>query len=328
MCPSAAIRDRIRAMPPTTRSRLASIPIGATLLSALLFPGSCASRMPGPSSPPSAPNTPEAAAAAAGGRSDQTGARRTHENLNAVLWMQTAVEYRASALQAYAVARRQLDAALADPQWTAALEQTGNISARPPAVILDLDETVFDNSAFQARMVADVTFFNDTAWNAWCEERKAAAIPGAVEFLKYASGRGVTPVFITNRIASVEPATRDVLTRLGVPLDAARDTVLTKNEKPEWSASDKTPRRAAVAADFRVLLLVGDDLGDFIGNARGTTAEREARSAEYDARWGARWIMVPNPTYGSWETALTSGQTGLSDAQTLAIKYGRLGVGR
>ena len=92
--------------------------------------------------------------------------------------MQTAVEYRASALQAYAAARRQLDAALADPAVDRGARADRQRSARPPAVILDLDETVFDNSAFQARMVADMTFFNDTAWNAWCEERKATAIPG------------------------------------------------------------------------------------------------------------------------------------------------------
>src|SRR5262245_19274028 len=125
--------------------------------------------------------------------------RKTHENLNAVLWMQTAVEYQGGALQAYAAARTALDRALADRQWTAAVEQTGDFSSLPPAVVLDLDETVLDNSAFQARQVANATSYNDEAWAAWCQERKAGAIPGAVEFLKYARSRGVIPFFVTNR---------------------------------------------------------------------------------------------------------------------------------
>ncbi len=288
----------------------------------LATPTSGTAPRPAPSTGPARPPATDTGALA------PAATRRTHENLNAVLWMQTSVEYRASALQAYALARRQLDAALADPQWTAALEQTGSLATRRPAVVLDLDETVLDNSGFQARMTADTTFFTDAAWHAWCEERKATAIPGAVEFLAYAAGRGVTPIFITNRDSSVEQATRDVLARLGVPLDATRDTVFTRNERPEWAASDKTSRRAAVASEFRILLLVGDDLGDFLGNARGTTAERDARSAPHDAYWGTRWIMLPNPSYGSWETAFTAGQAGMTDAQTLAVKYGRLRVAR
>src|SRR5205085_1575509 len=100
------------------------------------------------------------------------GERQTHENLNAVLWMQTAVEYRASALQAYRLAQLQLDAALRDPAWTAATEQSGDPSPLPPAVILDLDETVLDNSAFQARQIQDVAPYSNDAWNRWAEERK------------------------------------------------------------------------------------------------------------------------------------------------------------
>jgi acid phosphatase len=69
------------------------------------------------------------------------------DNLNAVLWVQTSVEYRANSLQAYALAGRLLDDALADPRWTAALEQTGgDYRDLPPAVIVDVDETVLDNS--------------------------------------------------------------------------------------------------------------------------------------------------------------------------------------
>lgn len=76
----------------------------------------------------------------------------SYENLNAVLWMQNATEYRGLAAQTYRAAERAMFRALETKQWTAALEQTNAFENLPPAVILDLDETVFDNSAFQARL--------------------------------------------------------------------------------------------------------------------------------------------------------------------------------
>jgi predicted secreted acid phosphatase len=77
------------------------------------------------------------------------------DNLNAVLWVQSAVEYRATSLQAYRLAQRALDDALADATWTAALEQTGDFAGLPPAIILDIDETVLDNAYYEARLTLD-----------------------------------------------------------------------------------------------------------------------------------------------------------------------------
>jgi acid phosphatase len=257
------------------------------------------------------------------------GARHTHENLNAVLWTQTAVEYRAVARQTYRLAQLQLDAALKDPQWTAATEQTG-ASALPPAVVLDLDETVLDNSAFQARLVADSTPYHaapytEEAWNRWCEERKADAVPGAVEFLSYAKSRGVTPFYITNRDHAVEEATRDVLKRLDIPVEGASDTVLMRHEKG-WDASDKSARRRFVAASFRILLLVGDNFEDFVTGARASRAERATLEQKYSDYWGTKWIVLPNATYGSWEQAIVGPSQ--SDAQILSAKYGALSLQR
>jgi acid phosphatase len=231
------------------------------------------------------------------------------EGLDAVLWTQTSVEYRATALQAYALARLQLDRALADRGWTAATEQVGRpFEELPPAVILDADETVVDNSAFQARLIEDGDAYNEANWSAWVNQRKATAVPGAVAFTQYARERGVTVFYVTNRNAPLETATRENMAALGFPLDEARDTVLTRLERPEW-VSDKTTRREHVARDFRILLLVGDDLGDFLPN-RGTVAERDARVAPYAAWWGTKWIALPNPMYGSWMSALTAAAPG------------------
>ena len=212
--------------------------------------------------------------------------------VNAALWLQSAAEYRASATQTYTVARQALDAALAKP------------SEKPSAVILDLDETSIDNSRFEARMVHAGKTYDAEAWKQWVSESAAGATPGAAEFLAYAHSRGVTPFYITNRKADEEPATRRNLEKLGYPLDPNEDTVLAKGERQEWSTSDKTTRRDYVASHYRVLLVFGDDLNDFINTQGKTSEERLEMSRTNAANWGTKWFILPNATYGSWETTL------------------------
>lgn len=225
--------------------------------------------------------------------------------VNATLWLQTAAEYRAAARQAYSAAREALDAALADPEWVGALEEREGGAGQPPAIILDLDETVLDNSPFEARMIRRGITFDQDAWNEWVEEAGATAILGAADFLYYARDRGVTPFYVTNRAAGEEAATRRNLEKLGLPLGTDPDTLLVLGERPEWQTSDKAPRREWVARSYRVLMLVGDDLNDFV-SARGLDlAARNRAVEEHAARWGRRWILVPNPVYGSFERAVT-----------------------
>ena len=248
-------------------------------------------------------------------------ATAAHENLNAVLWLQTSLEFEASALQAYRLARVQLDAALADPTRTASLEQEGDASKLPPAVIVDIDETVLDNSYYQARLIRDNAVFATPTWDAWVAEGRATAIPGAVDFSKYAAAKGVTIFYISNRTDNLEEATRRNLAGLGFPLTDGVDTVLVRGERPEWSASAKGPRRAFVAKSYRIVMLIGDDLGDFVVDASGTPAERQARAAAQAAWWGERWIMIPNPTYGSWERAVIGTAKDPNAARRAALKY-------
>ena len=218
--------------------------------------------------------------------------------LNATLYMQSSAEYRAAALQTYATARRALDAALADPA----------AAAQPPAIILDLDETALDNARYAARSVRKgKTFQFDDDWSAWVSESAADAVPGAREFLVYAHSRGVTPFYITNRTTDMEAATRLNLEKAGFPLSASQDTLLVRGERPEWNTFDKTPRRDFVAAQYRVLLLLGDDLNDFTSASGKSVADRAAIVDNAASSWGTRWIIVPNPIYGSWESAVTGG---------------------
>lgn len=230
------------------------------------------------------------------------------DGLNSVAWAQTSVEFRANALQAWRSARLALPRALKDRKWTAAIEQTGNFRKLPPAIIVDIDETVLDNSPGQARFLLESNGrYSSTMWMQWTSERKAKAIPGAAEFLKEAAGKGVTVFYVTNRGAKEEENTRANLEAQGFPLKAKAlgdigDTVLVAGERPEWT-SDKGVRRALIAKYYRIVMLCGDDLNDFLP-ARLPAAERAAKAQPYEAWWGERWIILPNSSYGSWEDTL------------------------
>jgi len=253
--------------------------------------------------------------------------RAVSENLDATLWMQTAAEYRALTTAVYAAGERQLDTALADPAWTA-IEGVAT-EGKKPAVIVDVDETILDNSYYQARLIRDGKQFDGASWEAWVDEARCTPIPGAVEFARYAAEHGVTMIYLTNRNAGVEEAaTRRNLETLGFPIDESTDTVLTRGEKPEWSSSDKESRRQYVAERYRVLLMFGDDLGDFLPNVKTSIDDRAAMVRRNAAMWGTRWLVLPNPTYGSWMQSVLGNRRGLTRDQVLDAKTDALDTRR
>ena len=235
--------------------------------------------------------------------------RDAHEQLQAVLWMQSSAEYWALAAPVYSRARTTLDAAIADVSWTAAIEQDGaNLSGLPMSIVMDLDETVLDNSAFQGQLVLDRTIYTSERWGRWVALASATEVPGAVDFVKYARSRNVRVVFVTNRTLQEKPATLKNLDAL-LGTGTRADDVLTTNENG-W-VSDKTARRAFVARTHRILMLVGDDLNDFVSlAATKTPADRLALAKQYSSRWIDRWILIPNPAYGSWDRIIYAGVTG------------------
>lgn len=230
----------------------------------------------------------------------------TYENLNATLWMQTAVEYKASTTETYRDAQGALLRGLADRHWTAALEQTGDFANLPPAVVLDLDETVLDNSPFEARLVASGAAWSKDSWQTWVNEENATMIPGSMDFLQFARTQRVAPIYITNRAcdptSDADPTVQQ-LRKLKMPVATGSDWLLC--EQP-GAGSDKSLRRAEVARHYRILLMFGDQLGDFLGipKASANLAGREKLFEDHQAMWGERWFQLPNPTYGSWEGAM------------------------
>jgi 5'-nucleotidase (lipoprotein e(P4) family) len=236
-----------------------------------------------------------------------------NDNLNAVLWTQRAVEFKGNAETAFALARIRLDQALRNRKWTAApAEQTGSYRSLPPAVVLDVDETLLDNSAYQAWNIVDNTSFDPKTWTAFVKSEISVPIPGAVEFTKYAASKGVKVFYVTNRTSEEEAATRENLEKFGFPMGGNVDTLLTAGEKPEWKSA-KSTRRAFIAKDYRILLLVGDNLGDFTDDYKGDDAARLKVWEANKDHWGHDWIVIANPTYGSFESSPYNNDFKLSD---------------
>jgi acid phosphatase len=228
------------------------------------------------------------------------------EMLQGVAWMQTSVEYRALATQAYANATRALDAALADPTWNALDGDAPLAPGLRPAVILDIDETCVDNSVYEAKLLQAKQVHTEDRFDDFIRSGVMRTVPGAKKFLDYAVSRGVDVFYVTNQNVRLEPATRENLHKLGLPLDETSDHLLTVAERPDW-VSDKTSRRLFVAQDHRVILLLGDDFNDFVNAAGKTLDERRAQFDLYADRFGTKWFVIPNPVYGSWERAATRG---------------------
>ena len=223
------------------------------------------------------------------------------QNIMSVLYQQTAAERLAGSLQTFRSAKQALDNALADPSWSALPGQ--DIQGKKPAIIVDVDETVLDNTAYEARMILDGTKYPE-GWVSWGKEAAATEVPGAKDFLNYAASKDVTIFYITNRVVELKEATQNNLTKLGIPWDQTKETILMRGEN-NWG-SDKGSRRALVAQKYRVLLMAGDNLGDFV-DAKDNNLSPQKRKIiveEYADYWGEKWFMLQNIAYGDWEGAL------------------------
>jgi acid phosphatase len=223
--------------------------------------------------------------------------------LEANLWMQSSVEFKANARTVYALGRLRLDQALADRKWTAApAEQTGDYENLPPAVVLDIDETTLDNSLYQVWAMKTGNAFSLATWNQFCNDKVSRAVPGSAEFTRYAESKGVKVFYISNRGVEVEQATRDNMEKFGFAMGGNVDTFLMQGEKPDWG-SKKGTRRAAIVKDYRILLEFGDNFGDFDDRYASSGADRQKFFEENRERWGREWLMIANASYGSFDGA-------------------------
>ena len=157
----------------------------------------------------------------------------------------------------------------------------------------------------------------------WVLESRAQAVPGSVKFLQYAQSKGVAIFYVTNRSHDYEQATRENLINNGFPMDDEMDTLLTNGEEENWGA-DKVNRRIFLADGYRILLLIGDTLNDFLPDTNVSPEDRNEVLADYQDYWNEKWVIIPNPIYGGWDGALFNFDYSLSKEQILDLKLNHL----
>jgi len=213
-----------------------------------------------------------------------------------VIYVQKAAEYRALCHQAFNMARIAVEAELKKPKRLIPSAER----RKRPAVILDIDETLLDNSPLQAQYIRDGKLFDLESFNRWILLEDAKPIPGALEFVRFLKLKGVEIFYISNRTDDVKEATIANLRKFGFP-DATPERVLLASRNGET----KEPRRDSIRANHRVIMYVGDDLGD-MGEMfeRKSVADRFAAVDERRDLWGTLYVVLPNPMYGAWENAI------------------------
>lgn len=209
--------------------------------------------------------------------------------VQSVLWYQTSAELRAICYQTFHMARMLID------QY----EKEHPRTARGRAIVLDVDETVLDNSPHSAKLILEDKTF-PYAWTEWVNRAEAEALPGSVEFLNYAVSRGYDIYYVSNREASTEFAgTERNLRARGFPQADSAHILLKAGE------SSKEARRNHIKKTHDIVLLVGDNLNDHAAVfERRSVSDRMAETDRLKAEFGTRYLVLPNPIYGEWEGAV------------------------
>ena len=225
---------------------------------------------------------------------------RNEHMVLSTLYQQKAGEYRALCYQAFNLGKVMLDKDLTDKSVD-----------KHRIIVLDVDETVLDNSPFQAKCILESTTY-PVNWDEWCKLAKAKALPGAIEFLKYAKSNGLDIYYVTNRKIHLKEFTVKNLNDLGFP-DADNEHVIMRT-----TVDSKEPRRQELMEKYHISLFFGDNLNDFSDVFEKKDSDN--RAAEVDkvkAMFGKRFIVLPNAMYGDWELALY----GFDQKQDDSVKY-------
>ena len=227
-------------------------------------------------------------------------------------WMQQSGEYRALAYQAFNAAKAAFDAA-------------APANGMKKAVVVDLDETMIDNSAEGATRLLEHKGFNPASWTTWCKAEQARAIPGAVEFANYVNSHGGKMFYVSNRNVGAEyQPTVNNLKALG--FTGVDETSMLLKDKE----SKKTGRFEQVEkAGYEIVVFIGDNLDDFAFTGETYHKLNDARRAavdKYKADFGVKYIVLPNPLYGNWEGGLNADYYKTDAAGKLKIRRDNLKV--
>ena len=242
-----------------------------------------------------------------GPSSNVTGAGVIDGKIYTTAYQQTAAEYRALCYQAYNIARLRIDQLL------------GENHARPRAIVTDIDETVLNNSAFEAHQTLQGKDYTSADWTVWANKIAADTLPGSLDFLTYAASKGFEIFYVTNRDSAETSVTLENLRKFHFP-DADSSHFL-----PMAGSSSKESRRQRLSEHYQIVMLLGDNLGDFSALFdRKTVQERNDNVNALREEFGDRFIILPNPTYGDWESSLYHYSYGLTGAQKDSVIRGSL----
>lgn len=206
--------------------------------------------------------------------------------IGAYLWQQRSGEYRALCYQAYNVAKSELEKSIHEK------------SKNKKAVILDIDETVFDNSYSGSYEIKNNLPWSPESLSQWVKLKKAIAISGARDFLNFATKNNIEIFYITNRLENQVDDTLENFKLLGIPAKRENISYL----RDQWS---KESRRNEIQKNHDVILYIGDNLHDFNSDFDSKTSDERVQLVEKHSRdFGTRFIIIPNPLYGDWESAL------------------------
>ena len=232
---------------------------------------------------------------------------RSRENTMGALWYQNAAEVDALYQQGYNIATNKLKELLKQP------------TNKPYSIVLDIDETVLNNIPFQVKMVKDGTAFNPKLWDEWVQKAEATPVAGAKEFLQFADKNKVQIYYISDRTDAQVDATIKNLEAQGLPVQG-RDHLMFKKEGDK----SKEGRRQEVIKHTNLVMLFGDNLVDFAEFSTKSESDRDKMFEQLKAEFGDKFIIFPNPMYGSWESAVYKGEKkdgkGQSEARMNALK--------
>ena len=206
--------------------------------------------------------------------------------LYAAFFQQQAAEYDALCLQAFNIARMRLDEALAQKR------------DKPLAIVSDIDETFLNTSYYTVMCGKKGAEFHQNTWEAWTAKAEATPLAGALEFYQYAHEKGVAIFYVTNRKENERVGTALNIKRYNFPYQGDDHLIFRTAEK------SKESRREKIAQKYNIVLLLGDNLGDFDKDFdKQTTQERAEAVQKNRAAFGKKYIVLPNTSYGDWESA-------------------------
>lgn len=221
-----------------------------------------------------------------------------HPLAYAASYQQLSAEKLALEYQAYYLARLSLAKQIENSQ-----------ASKPIAVVLDIDETVLDNSPYESMLVKKDTVY-PAFWNDWLNAAKAKPLAGVKDFLSFAEHSDVEIFYITNRKKKFKQVTLQNLQKYDLPNADSQHLLM------RTGPSSKKERRKNISENFHIAMLIGDNLNDFSELFEEKSNElRKTLVKNHKDSFGSRFILLPNTTYGDWEGAIYNYDYGLSPTQ-------------